>query len=99
MATSQKPPLAAQYRFGPFEVETRPGELYKSGASVRLQAQPFRVLCTLIEHAGEVVSREELQRQIWGAGTTGDLDHGLDVAINKLRDVLEDAADAPQYIE
>jgi DNA-binding winged helix-turn-helix (wHTH) protein len=57
------------------------------------------MLCVLVERAGEVVSREELRHCLWGSDTTVDFDHGLDVAVNKLRDVLEDSADNPQYIE
>ena len=86
-------------RFGPFEMDLRSRELRKSRVRVRLQAQPFRVLSVLVERAGEVVSREELRRHLWGDETTVDFDHGLDIAVNKIREVLEDEADNPHYIE
>ena len=86
-------------RFGPFEMDLRSGELRKSRVRVRLQAQPFRVLSVLVERAGEVVSREELRRHLWGDETTVDFDHGLDIAVNKIREVLEDDADNPRFIE
>jgi Tol biopolymer transport system component/DNA-binding winged helix-turn-helix (wHTH) protein len=86
-------------RFGPFEADLRSGELRKLGIRIKLQGQPFRVLCLLIEHKGEVVSREELQREIWGPTTVVDFDRGLGTAINKVREALCDSADSPRYIE
>ena len=89
----------SEFRFGPFVLDTASGELRKAGVSVRLQGQPLRVLSILVEHAGDVVSREELRFGVWGGSTVVDFDHGLDVAINKVREVLGDTATAPRYIE
>ena len=99
MEVSNKPYAASRVRFGSFEIDLQSGELRKAGARVRLQAQPFRVLSVLVEHAGEVVSREELQQRLWGSATTVDFDHGLNIAVNKLREVLEDSAEYPRFIE
>ena len=86
-------------RFGSFEVDLRSGEVYKHGIRLKLQDQPFQVLALLLEHPGEVVTREELQQQLWPAHTFVDFDTGLNSAIKKLRDVLADSADEPRYIE
>jgi DNA-binding winged helix-turn-helix (wHTH) protein/Tol biopolymer transport system component len=86
-------------RFGLFEADFRSGELRRSGIRVRLQAQPFRVLALLLERAGQVVSRDELQHYLWGQGTVVDFEHSLGTAINKIRDALSDSADNPRFIE
>jgi TolB-like protein/DNA-binding winged helix-turn-helix (wHTH) protein/Flp pilus assembly protein TadD len=86
-------------RFGPFEVDLRAGKLRKYGLPIRLQAQPFRVLEMLLEHSGEVVTREELKGKLWPADTFGDFDHGLNKAINKIREALNDSASNPQFVE
>lgn len=88
-----------EFRFGPFILDTANGELRKFGIPQRLQGQPLRALSMLVEHAGDVVSREELRLHVWGDGTVVDFDHGLDVAINKVREVLGDTAGDPQYVE
>ena len=85
--------------FGVFEVDLRAGELRKRGLRVRLQQQPFQVLAILLERRGEVVSREELQQALWPANTFVDFDHGLNKAINKIREALGDSAEAPRFIE
>src|SRR3954468_16817491 len=86
-------------RFGVFELDLRAGELRKQGLKVRLQQQPFQVLSTLIEHHGEVVSREELQKKLWPADTFVDFDHGLNKAVNKVREALGDSAESPRFVE
>lgn len=86
-------------RFGAFEVDLRSGEVYKQGIRLKLQDQPFQVLALLLEHPGEVVTREELQQKLWPEHTFVDFDTGLNSAIKKLRDVLADSADEPRYIE
>src|SRR6201981_3523927 len=86
-------------RFGQFEVDLRAGELRKQGVRIRLQEQPFQVLAMLIDHSGQVVSREELQSKLWPADTFVDFDHSLNRAINKLREALGDSADNPRFIE
>ena len=85
--------------FGVFEVDLRAGELRKQGLRVRLQQQPFQVLAMLLARHGDVVTREELQRTLWPADTFVDFDHGLNKAINKVRDALGDSADAPRFVE
>jgi DNA-binding winged helix-turn-helix (wHTH) protein len=85
--------------FGVFELDLRAGELRKYGLRVRLQEQPFQVLAMLLEHPGEVVTREELQKKLWPADTFVDFDHGLNKAINKLRDALGDSAESPRFVE
>src|SRR5678816_2703331 len=91
--------LHGRLRFGVFELDPRAGELRKHGLRVRLQEQPFQVLAMLLEHPGEVVSREELKKRLWPADTFGDFDHGLNKAINKLRDALGDSAESPRFVE
>jgi TolB-like protein/DNA-binding winged helix-turn-helix (wHTH) protein/Tfp pilus assembly protein PilF len=86
-------------RFGVFEVDLRSGELRKHGLRVRLQEQPFQVLAMLVEHSGEVVTREELQKKLWPADTFVDFDHGLNKAINKIRDALSDSPESPRFVE
>jgi eukaryotic-like serine/threonine-protein kinase len=86
-------------RFGAFEVDLRAGELRKHGIRLKLQDQPFQVLAVLLEHAGDVVTREELRQKLWPADTFVDFDTGLNSAIKKLRDVLADSAEEPRYIE
>ena len=86
-------------RFGVFELDLRAGELHKHGLRVRLQEQPLQVLAMLLEHAGEVVTREELQKKLWSAETFVDFDHGLNKAINKIRDALGDSAESPRFVE
>ena len=71
--------------FGVFELDLRAGELRKRGLRIRLQQQPFQVLALLLERAGQVVGREELQKALWPADTFVDFDHGLNKAINKFR--------------
>jgi TolB-like protein/DNA-binding winged helix-turn-helix (wHTH) protein/Flp pilus assembly protein TadD len=86
-------------RFGEFEVDLRAGELIKQGIKIRLQQQPFRVLALLLEHPGEVVTREDLRQAIWPAGTVVEFDVGLDAAIHKLRSALGDSAEHPRLVE
>jgi len=85
--------------FGVFELDLRAGELRKRGVRVRLQQQPFQVLAILIAQAGQVVSREELQKTVWPADTFVDFDHGLNKAINKIREALGDSAESPRFVE
>ncbi|HUL02393.1 MAG TPA: winged helix-turn-helix domain-containing protein [Gemmatimonadales bacterium] len=80
-------------------MDLRAGELFKHGTKVRLQQQPLRVLALLLEHPGEVVTREELRLAIWPAGTFVEFDMGLDAAIHKLRSALGDSAETPRLVE
>jgi TolB-like protein/DNA-binding winged helix-turn-helix (wHTH) protein/Tfp pilus assembly protein PilF len=86
-------------RFGVFEVDLRAGELRKHGLRIRLQEQPFQVLAMLLRRAGQVVTREELQKKLWPADTFVDFDHGLNKAVNKIRDALGDSAESPRFVE
>jgi len=86
-------------RFGAFEVDLRTGELRKNGLKIKLQDQPFRVLIILLRHAGDVVTREELRRELWSNDTFVDFDHGLNAAVRRLRDALDDSAENPRFIE
>ncbi len=86
-------------RFGPFEVDFRAGELLKNGRRIRLQDQPLQVLAMLLERPGNVVTRDEFRQQLWPDDTLVDFDHGLNNAINRLRDALNDSAETPRFIE
>ena len=86
-------------RFGIFQLDLRARELHKAGIKVKLQDQPFRVLALLVERAGQVVSREELQQKIWPTDVYVTFDQGLNNAIKKVRDALGDSADSPRFIE
>jgi DNA-binding winged helix-turn-helix (wHTH) protein len=86
-------------RFGVFEVDLAAGELRKNGARLRLQEQPFQVLAALLEHAGRVVTREDLRQKIWPADTFVDFDHSLNTAVNKIREALGDSASSPRFVE
>src|SRR5262245_8434402 len=86
-------------RFGVFEADLRSGELRKHGVKIKLHHQPFQILSILLEHPGEVVTREELQRRLWPADTFVDFDIGLNSAVKKLRNALHDSAERPRYVE
>ncbi len=85
--------------FGVFELDLSAGELRKNGRKLRLQEQPFQILALLLERAGDVVTREELRQKLWPADTFVDFDHGLNTAVNKLRELLGDSASSPRFIE
>ncbi len=87
------------FRFGIFELDVRAGELRKNGVKLKLQEQPFQILCALVEHPGELVTREELRHRLWPVDTFVDFDHSLNAAIKRLRDALGESADAPVFIE
>ena len=93
---SQSP---TRFAFGPFEVNGATGVLLKSGVRIRLSSQPFRILLILLAHPGDVVISEQLREQVWKEGTFVDFEHGLHVAVNKLRGALSDSAESPRYIE
>ena len=92
-------PSQGPFRFGVFELDPAAGELRKRGLRVRLQDQPFRVLLLLVQHPGEVVTREQLQSTLWPADTFVDFDHGLNKAISKIREALNDSAESPRFVE
>jgi len=86
-------------RFGLFEIDLVSGELRKEGARIRLQEQPFRVLAMLLERPGEMITREEMRTRLWPGDTFVDFDHGLNTAVNKLREALGDAAANPRFVQ
>jgi TolB-like protein/Flp pilus assembly protein TadD len=86
-------------RFGTFELNIRTGELRKKGVKLRLQGQPLQVLETLLKHAGDLVTRDELRAEIWPADTFVDFDHSLHNAIARIRETLGDSAETPRFIE
>jgi eukaryotic-like serine/threonine-protein kinase len=86
-------------RFGVFEVDLRAAELRKRGVRIKLQEQPFRILSLLLEHPGEVVTREEFRQELWPAHTFVDFDRSLNKAMTKLRSALADSAESPRYVE
>jgi len=87
------------YRFASFELKTDSGELRKHGYRIPLQDQPFRILCLLLDHRTEVVMREQIREALWAADTFVDFDRSLNKAMVKLRQALDDDADAPRFIE
>ena len=87
------------YRFGAFELDPRAHELRKSGVRIKLQEQLFAVLLKLLDRPGELVTREELRRTIWPADTFVDFDAGLNTVVKRLREVLRDSSEVPQFIE
>ena len=89
---------SGRLKFGVFEVDLRAGELTKRGLRVRLQEQPFQVLAMLLEKPGELVTREELRNKLW-SHTVVDFDHGVNKAVNKIREALGDSAENPRFVE
>src|SRR2546425_4519759 len=85
--------------FGPFELDLRSGELRRGGALLKLQPQPFKVLALLAGHPGALVTREEIQHEVWPAGTFVDFEQSLNFCIRQIRAVLGDSALTPRYIE
>ncbi len=88
-----------KYRFGPFDLFPSTRELLKQGSRLKVRPQPYQVLVVLLEHGGDVVTREELRERVWRADTFVDFEHGLNTAIKELRAVLSDSATEPRYIE
>jgi DNA-binding winged helix-turn-helix (wHTH) protein len=86
-------------RFGTFEVSFDSGEIRRAGLRIRVQQQPLRLLQILLEHPGEVVTREQLRNRLWTNESFGDFDQAVNIAIGKLRSALGDSADNPRYIE
>ena len=92
-------PAQRQVVFGPFTLDVRAGELHRDGRKILLQEQPFLVLKMLLEHPGDVVTREEIRSTLWPNDTIVEFDQSINAAIKKLRLELQDSAEAPQYIE
>ena len=96
MADTQQ---ARRYRFGVFEADSATGELRKRGIRIRLHAQPFQLLLLLLDRPGEVLTREDISRELWPDGTFVDYEHGVNSAVNRLREALGDSAGSPRYVE
>ena len=90
---------ARRYRFGVFEADQTTGELRRQGVRIKLHAQPFQVLLLLLERPGELFTREEISRMLWPEGTFVDYEHGVNSAVNRLREALGDKAASPRFIE
>ena len=96
MSDAATPP---RYRFGVFEADASTGELRKQGIRIKLNSQPFQVLLMLLERPGEVLTREEISQALWSDGTFVDYEHGLNSAINRIREALGDSAGSPRFVE
>ncbi len=92
-------PAAKAFRFGPFEFDPKSGHLRSEGGTHRLADQPLALLIALLERPGEMVSREELRARLWPDGTFVDFDHGLNSAVSRLREALNDSATTPRFVE
>lgn len=88
-----------RYRFGIFEVDPATGELRRKGMRIKLHSQPFQLLLMLIERPGELLTREEICQELWPQGTFVDYEHGVNSAVNRLREALGDRAANPQFVE
>ena len=87
------------YRFGPYELASATGELRKHGLRLKLQDQPIRLLVLLLENAGEVVSREQIQERLWASDVHVDYENAINSAVRKLREVLIDTSESPRFVE
>src|SRR5687767_8526558 len=92
-------PARPAYRFGGFELDPRSGELKGHDETVRLQEQPLKFLLVLLSRPGEIVTRDEMRRELWPGDTFVDFEVGLNSAVKRLRDALHDSADKPRFIE
>jgi len=90
---------ATRYRFGVFEVDSTTGELRRRGVRVKLHSQPLQVLLLLLERPGEMLTREDLCKELWPDGTFVDYEHGVNSAVNRLREALGDKASNPRFVE
>src|SRR5215472_17111835 len=94
-----EPRPASRFRFGAFEADASTGELRRQGIRIKLNSQPFQVLLMLLDRPGEVLTREEISRALWSDGTFVDYDHGVNSAVNRIREALGDAAGGPRFVE
>jgi DNA-binding winged helix-turn-helix (wHTH) protein len=88
-----------RYRFGAFEADVATGELRRQGIRLRLNAQPFQVLCLLLDRPGELLTRDQIATHLWPDGTYVDAEHGVNSAVNRIREALNDSASSPRFIE
>src|SRR5579864_2287423 len=97
--TGATPPAHRLLRFGQFEFDLRSGELHKQGRKVRLEGQPVQVLIKLLEHPGELVTRETLRNELWPADTFVNFEQSLNAAVKRLRQALGDSPDNSRFVE
>jgi cholera toxin transcriptional activator len=90
---------AQRYRFGVFEADAATGELRRQGMRVKLNAQPFQILLMLLEKPGQLITRDEISREVWPEGTFVDYEHGVNSAVNRIREALGDTAGSPRFVE
>src|SRR5882724_7427936 len=95
----QRPQPPQTLQFAGFRVDLHARELRRNGNIIRLQEQPFSLLAVLLEHAGDVVTREELRQHLWPSDTFVDFDNSLNTAVNKIREALGDSAESPRFVE
>lgn len=88
-----------RYRFGVFEADSSTGELRRQGIRIKLNSQPFQVLLMLLDRPGQVLTREEISAALWSDGTFVDYEHGVNSAVNRIREALGDAANSPRFVE
>jgi cholera toxin transcriptional activator len=93
------PAPSRRYRFGAFEADASTGELRRQGIRLRLNAQPFQVLCLLLDRPGELLTREAIASELWPDGVFVDAEHGVNSAVNRIREALGDSAASPRFIE
>jgi cholera toxin transcriptional activator len=93
------PSASRRFRFGLFEADPAAGELRRQGMRIKINAQPFQVLCLLLARPGELLTREEIARELWPGDTFVDFEHGLNSAINRIREALGDSAANPRFVE
>src|SRR3984885_1487890 len=93
------PRQARRYRFGVFEADAATGELRKQGIRIKVNVQPFQVLLMLLDRPGELLTREEISRELWPDGTFVDYEHGVNSAVNRIREALGDTASNPRFVE
>jgi DNA-binding winged helix-turn-helix (wHTH) protein len=99
MAESSEQRPAHRFRFGVFEADAATGELRRQGMRVKLNSQPFQVLLMLLKRPGELLTREEISQELWPDGTFVDFDHGVNSAVNRIREALGDKASNPRFIQ
>ena len=88
-----------RYRFGVFEADAATGELRRQGLRVKLNAQPFQILLMLLDRPGQLITRDEISRVLWPEGTFVDYEHGVNSAVNRIREALGDTAGSPRFVE
>ena len=99
MPEMKDPQPALRYRFGLYEADAATSELRKQGVRIKLNAQPFQVLLMLLANPGQLLTREEISRDLWPDGTFIDFEHGVNSAVNRIREALGDTASNPRFVE